>query len=164
MLSPGTGQVTHALLTRPPLTWISSIRKLPTSKSVRLACVKHAASVHPEPGSNSHVDSFSPASLIWHQFLNWFLSVNGFYCFGLWSSFPLPLSIPLLFRSLFFFSEFFQSLFQVSLKRFLEFSGLHYCLFVKVLSISNQTSKSDSEIETEKEGFEPSRRVNDLHP
>ena len=24
---------------------------------VRLACVKHAASVHPEPGSNSHVHS-----------------------------------------------------------------------------------------------------------
>ena len=24
-------------------------------KSVRLACVRHAASVHPEPGSNSHV-------------------------------------------------------------------------------------------------------------
>ena len=28
------------------------------SKSVRLACVKHAASVHPEPGSNSHVQVF----------------------------------------------------------------------------------------------------------
>ena len=25
--------------------------------SVRLACVRHAASVHPEPGSNSHVQS-----------------------------------------------------------------------------------------------------------
>ena len=33
------------LLTRPPL---ESIKKL-----VRLACVKHTASVHPEPGSNS---------------------------------------------------------------------------------------------------------------
>ena len=27
-----------------------------TRRFVRLACVKHAASVHPEPGSNSHVD------------------------------------------------------------------------------------------------------------
>ena len=44
-----TGQVTHALLTRPPL---SSSRK---KNFVRLACVKHAASVYPEPGSNSHV-------------------------------------------------------------------------------------------------------------
>ena len=51
LLSPCTGQVTHALLTRPPLS-------LPKCKHsgifVRLACVKHAASVHPEPGSNSH--------------------------------------------------------------------------------------------------------------
>ena len=30
---------------------------------VRLACVKHAASVHPEPGSNSHVKSFCPAEV-----------------------------------------------------------------------------------------------------
>ena len=30
---------------------------------VRLACVKHAASVHPEPGSNSHVKSFNPARI-----------------------------------------------------------------------------------------------------
>ncbi|KAL8244090.1 hypothetical protein R6Q59_010348 [Mikania micrantha] len=34
----------YALLTRPPLE---------TPLPVRLACVKHAASVHPEPGSNS---------------------------------------------------------------------------------------------------------------
>ena len=47
LLSPCTGQVTHALLTRPPLSF-------PRRKSsVRLSCVKHAASVHPEPGSNS---------------------------------------------------------------------------------------------------------------
>ena len=32
-----------------------SIRKLPRNRFVRLACVRHAASVHPEPGSNSHV-------------------------------------------------------------------------------------------------------------
>ena len=37
-----------------------------------------------------------------------------------------------------------------SLKFFLEFSGLHYCLFVKVLGVF--------EHRTEKEGFEPSRR------
>ena len=56
LLSPCTGQVTHALLTRPPL----SHQKLHSEEIrlrcfVRLACVKHAASVHPEPGSNSHV-------------------------------------------------------------------------------------------------------------
>ena len=35
----------------------SSVRKLPSSRFVRLACVKHAASVHPEPGSNSQMKS-----------------------------------------------------------------------------------------------------------
>ncbi len=38
---------THVLLTRPPLPL--SLRR----EDVRLACVRHAASVYPEPGSNS---------------------------------------------------------------------------------------------------------------
>jgi hypothetical protein len=46
-LSQSAGQITHVLLTRSPL---ESLRK---ALSVRLACVKHAASVRPEPGSNS---------------------------------------------------------------------------------------------------------------
>ena len=46
-------QVAHALLTRPPLSLLHSIRRLPSINSVRLECVMHAASVHPEPGSNS---------------------------------------------------------------------------------------------------------------
>ena len=36
---------THVVLTRPPLTLLQ--------ECVRLACVRHAASVYPEPGSNS---------------------------------------------------------------------------------------------------------------
>ena len=43
-----TGQVGHALLTRSPL---SRPEQAPADP-VRLACVKHAASVHPEPESN----------------------------------------------------------------------------------------------------------------
>ncbi len=46
-LSQSAGQITHVLLTRSPL---EQPRK---GLSVRLACVKHAASVRPEPGSNS---------------------------------------------------------------------------------------------------------------
>ena len=46
-LSRSSGQISYVLRTRPPL---STPRKgLP----VRLACVRHAANVHPEPGSNS---------------------------------------------------------------------------------------------------------------
>ena len=48
-LSRSKGQVTHVLLTRSPL--IHPVQA--PSFSVRLACVKHAASVRPEPGSNS---------------------------------------------------------------------------------------------------------------
>ena len=59
LLSPCMRQVTHALLTRPPL----SHKQLQSEEIcrkcfVRLACVKHAASVHPEPGSNSHKNVF----------------------------------------------------------------------------------------------------------
>ena len=57
-------QVTHALLTRPPLTYS---RK---NKSVRLECVMHAASVHPEPGSNSLINcilSSSEAKIFFSQ-------------------------------------------------------------------------------------------------
>ena len=54
LLSPCTRQVTHALLTRPPLSHkIISPEGNQIKCFVRLACVKHAASVHPEPGSNS---------------------------------------------------------------------------------------------------------------
>ena len=53
LLSPCIRQVTHALLTRPPLEINQIHRSLNEVFPVRLACVKHAASVHPEPGSNS---------------------------------------------------------------------------------------------------------------
>ena len=48
VLFPCLGQIAHALLTRPPLSALLHF--------VRLACVKHAASVRPEPESNSHVN------------------------------------------------------------------------------------------------------------
>ncbi len=48
-LSPGNGHVAHALRTLPPV----AARILLSRAAPRLACVKPAASVHPEPGSNS---------------------------------------------------------------------------------------------------------------
>jgi hypothetical protein len=53
---PTSGQVTHVLLTRPPLDSGSCPPGL-----ARLACVKHAASVHSEPGSNSPLKSVRTA-------------------------------------------------------------------------------------------------------
>ena len=60
LLSQSPGQVPHVLLTRSPLHLPQSCDWL---GAVRLACVKHAASVRPEPGSNSpsrSVLSWSP--------------------------------------------------------------------------------------------------------
>ena len=53
LLSPSLRQVTHALLTRSPLSFLSFLRRFIPVRSVRLACVRRAASVRPEPGSNS---------------------------------------------------------------------------------------------------------------
>ena len=52
MLSQSLGQVAYVLLTRSPLT----LKVQALLMFVRLACIKHAASVHPEPGSNSPFD------------------------------------------------------------------------------------------------------------
>ena len=87
LLSPCIRQVTHALLTRPPLRIPLFCRSFPEISSVRLACVKHAASVHPEPGSNSLIKclmhSRQPSSLVISRlycfwFLQPFLNVKEF--------------------------------------------------------------------------------------
>ena len=53
-------QVTHALLTRPPLSHKNRhSEEIQFKRFARLACVRHAASVHPEPGSNSRKKKFS---------------------------------------------------------------------------------------------------------
>ena len=49
-LSQSRGQVAHVLLTRSPLGVTRCCHQVVLA---RLACIKHAASVHPEPGSNS---------------------------------------------------------------------------------------------------------------
>ena len=63
VLSPCLGQIAHALLTRPPLEHSLPFRRTSTYVPARLACVKHAASVRPEPGSNSDVQSLLVPSL-----------------------------------------------------------------------------------------------------
>ena len=78
ILSPCEGQIAHALLTRPPLKHISSCRSSPKHVSARLACVRHAASVRPEPGSNSSVQSFISSCLSTTQSLRNLLSLSAF--------------------------------------------------------------------------------------
>ena len=54
LLFPSDGHVAHALRTLPPV----AVRVLLLHAAPRLACVKPAASVHPEPGSNSSLYIF----------------------------------------------------------------------------------------------------------
>ena len=63
LLSPSLRQVTHALLTRSPLSFLSFLRRFIPNRSVRLACVRRAASVRPEPGSNSLLNPFISTAL-----------------------------------------------------------------------------------------------------
>ena len=63
-LSPCIGQVAHVLRTLPPV----AVRVLLLHAAPRLACVKPADSVHPEPGSNSSlyihfISQFDPDNL-----------------------------------------------------------------------------------------------------
>src|SRR5690606_12840237 len=52
-LSRSYRQVAHVLLTRPPLDPLTSSRRNQLVSLARLACIRHAASVRPEPRSNS---------------------------------------------------------------------------------------------------------------
>src|SRR5690625_5645731 len=52
-LSRSYRQVAHVLLTHPPLIPQTSIRRFQFVSCARLACIRHAASVRPEPRSNS---------------------------------------------------------------------------------------------------------------
>ena len=98
LLSPCMRQVTHALLTRPPLShYHFHSEEIRQKCFVRLACVKHAASVHPEPGSNSHVKSLIGQSKLAFHFIqiNLNLLFKGFQSFD-WNvrceSFDSPLN------------------------------------------------------------------------
>src|SRR5256885_5438168 len=93
LLSQSPGQVPHVLLTRSPLHLPQSCDWL---GAVRLACVKHAASVRPEPGSNSPsrscpgcpgaiiLKSRRPGFLIpranWHEDGHWFVVRSSASC------------------------------------------------------------------------------------
>ena len=82
-LSPGNGHVAHALRTLPPV----AARTLPPCAAPRLACVKPAASVHPEPGSNSslYITQFPvrPRQLIPYKKSTLFIFVLGTCCTNL---------------------------------------------------------------------------------
>src|SRR3954466_10091993 len=86
-LSPMHGQVAHVLRTRSPLN--PPRRENP----VRLACVKRAASVRPEPGSNSPLEN--PNSSLEQTLLRLFgIRVDSFPVFYRHSEDTMPPSDP----------------------------------------------------------------------
>ena len=150
LLSPCIRQVAHALLTRPPLNLRKSIRVLQFSSPVRLACVKHAASVHPEPGSNSLIKFVRVQENPW-------LSLSSFFTVCLLSQFSKK-----------FFWNFRGWLFHCSVIKVLLFCSLSrertsisyhqapllsrgFFAFLKKIFLPDLK-------QAEKEGFEPSRR------
>ena len=75
-LSPCIGQVAHVLRTLPPV----AVRVLLLHAAPRLACVKPAASVHPEPGSNSSLYISYISSSIRHLLISKKLTLSIFLC------------------------------------------------------------------------------------
>ena len=58
VVSQSLGQIAHVLLTHPPLASNKSPRRDLWIQLARLACIRHAASVRPEPGSNSQFENW----------------------------------------------------------------------------------------------------------
>ena len=135
-------QVAHALLTRPPLSVLLH--------SVRLECVMHAASVHPEPGSNSRLKSFILAFIyyfylgiveIWLYFNFLITSFSYFLCtisslFNFQRSFA-PLQSLLSCGAYLFYHFFF-----VLSTLFSHF----FSKFLVLVNIYNQTTKSKTSV------------------
>ena len=78
-------QVAHALLTRSPLSLVIFSRSFCLLNPVRLACVKHAASVRPEPGSNSQFNvclklafQLTFAFFYSHRIIVWFVLLSKY--------------------------------------------------------------------------------------
>ena len=184
LLSPCTRQVTHALLTRPPLSHkIISPEGNQIKCFVRLACVKHAASVHPEPGSNSHVKKLISVKL---NLANSFIQIESE--FTVLKVFNFHWSVLIDSQNLSRFLTVQLSMFFVLLSCDSLIILSNRCLFVKhffiFLNFVLSSLSCDSlfilskcfsfvknffklfyvEDKAEKEGFEPSRQFPDLYP
>ena len=96
--------------------YYSPVRHSSPKWSVRLACIRHAASVHPEPGSNSPLSYFFQTTLVClalFYFLNlidvvFYSFLFSFQCPLTWLSrrVPIYITIPSPFCKAFFLSFF----------------------------------------------------------
>ena len=84
VVSQSYGQVTHVLLTHPPLASLASFRRILLVPLARLACIRHAASVRPEPGSNSHFDCLNVCSFVLQDFALEFIACEIDFALLFW--------------------------------------------------------------------------------
>ena len=99
MCKADCSRVTHPSATNPEVYQSEDIK---TTFIVRLACVKHAASVRPEPGSNSRLNGYLIPSYPWllnsklfiNKKIDWFKSFFSLlFSFACHMVFPDDLSI-----------------------------------------------------------------------
>ena len=128
MLSVCTGQVTHALLTRPPLTWLSlGFKSSPFDLHVLGTPPAFILSQDQTLMLKVLQLQVYPASCYLAVHLRFLQSHPELTVFGLWVDFRL-LTVLIRFIRISLNSS------RVALSSFFRnFSGLHYCLFVKVL-------------------------------
>ena len=114
--------------------YYSPVRHSSPKWSVRLACIRHAASVHPEPGSNSPLSYFFQTTLVCLALFYFFNLIDvvfysflfSFQCPLTWLSrrVPIYITIPSPFCKAFFLSFFI--FFSIS---------LFFCLYINVFFI-----------------------------
>ena len=111
--------------------YYSPVRHSSPKWSVRLACIRHAASVHPEPGSNSPLSYFFQTTLVCLALFYFFNLIDvvfysflfSFQCPLTWLSRRVPIYITIL-------SPFCKA-FSLSFFIFFSFS-LFFCLYIVV--------------------------------
>ena len=121
-----------------------SIRPASWSSLVRLACIRHAASVYPEPGSNSSFDFCTLESLLTRFLNNWrclcsnlsvqFSKISLSSSLSAWVSYLTSSSLATTFFKNFYVSGFIFFLF--SLFSFLSFDSPPSCLILFPLYLS----------------------------
>ena len=117
-----------------------SCLKTSPQASVRLACIRHAASVHPEPGSNSPLSYFFQTTLVCLALFYFFNLIDvvfysflfSFQCPLTWLSrrVPIYITIPSPFCKAFFLSFFI--FFSIPLFFCLYINVFYLCFFVMI--------------------------------
>ena len=120
--------------------YYSPVRHSSPKWSVRLACIRHAASVHPEPGSNSPLSYFFQTTLVCLALFYFFNLIDvvfysflfSFQCPLTWLSrrVPIYITIPSPFCKAFFLYFFIFSLFP-SFSAFIS-TFFYLCFFVMI--------------------------------